>query len=55
MSNRQPEPITGELSEEELNKVSGGDTKTPTPKSPTPKSPAPASGQIFEIDDYSFD
>ena len=42
-------PVMDELNERDLNKVSGGTGKGPTPKTPTTTS------KPFEIEDYSFD
>jgi bacteriocin-like protein len=42
-------PVMDELNEQDLNKVSGGTDKAPTPKAPT-TTPSP-----IEIKDFSFD
>ena len=54
ITSEQPskQPAAGELTDHELDKVTGGDGKTTT--KPTTNPPL-KTGQIFEIDDYSFD
>jgi bacteriocin-like protein len=42
------------MSDDELNQVSGGDSKTPPPKNPPPKNPPTSTPTVIEIQDYSF-
>ena len=46
---RAAQPVMDELNEQDLNKVSGGTDKAPTPKAPTTTS------SPIEIKDFSFD
>jgi bacteriocin-like protein len=44
-----------ELTDEQLDAISGGDTKTSTPKTTTTSTTPVKQRTLFEITDYSFD